>query len=110
MTYSFSHEQQVTLALAPKCSGFLSFCGSFWIVMEVLTEPSKRANVYHRLLCGMSLWDVVISATMFASTWPISSQEEYVVWALGTEQTCSIQGAVLQAGIAAPICKLLPYG
>jgi hypothetical protein len=64
MTYSFSHDQQVTLALAPKFSGFLSFCGSFWIVMEVLTEPSKRANVYHRLLFGMSLWDVVISATI----------------------------------------------
>eukprot|EP00980_Cylindrotheca_fusiformis_P010687 scaffold2391_cov113-Cylindrotheca_fusiformis.AAC.4 len=105
---AFSHNQQVALALTPKISGFLSLCGSAWIVTEVLTEPSKRSNVYHRLLGAMSLWDVVISMTMGASTWPISTADENVVWALGNTHTCSMQGTVLQAGIAVPVCKHTP--
>ena len=79
----FTHNQQVALALLPKFSGLLSICASVWIVVEVLKEPSKRSNVYHRLLCGMSLWDGIVSASMFLSTWPMPTggdDEDNTVW------------------------------
>lgn len=67
----FTHNQQVALALLPKVSGFFSMISSVWIVVEVLKETSKRSNVYHRLMCGMSIWVSLISASMFLSTWPM---------------------------------------
>ena len=51
--------------------------------MEVLKEPSKRSNVYHRLICGMSIWDGLVSASMFMSTWPMPTNgedEDNTVW------------------------------
>ena len=79
----FSHHQQVALALLPKFSGVVSIISSVWIVIEVLKEPSKRSNVYHRLICGMSIWAGIVSASMFLSTWPMPTNgedEDNTVW------------------------------
>ncbi|CAJ1966365.1 unnamed protein product [Cylindrotheca closterium] len=106
--------EMILKTLAIFC-GFLSIIASVWIVVEVLKEPSKRSNVYHRLLCGMSLWDGIVSAAMFLSTWPMPTggeDEDNTVWAIGNELTCLIQGTFVQFSIAPPIynfCLALYY-
>jgi hypothetical protein len=102
---SFTPAQQIALAVTPKVSGFLSLLGSSWIVVEVLTQPTKRQNVYNRLLCAMSFFDVINSSWWIASTWPIPAGTDGVVWAVGNEKTCIVQGFFIQAGIIPPICK-----
>jgi hypothetical protein len=97
--------QQVALAVTPKVTGLLSLLGSSWIVVEVLTQKSKRNNVYNRILCAMSFFDVLTSAWMFASTWPIPEGTEGVAFAAGNEKTCIAQGFFLQAGIIGPFCE-----
>jgi hypothetical protein len=102
-TGHFSESQRIALAILPKLTGFLSMVASFWIIVEVLTDIVKRSNVYHRLLLGMSLVDLISSISYFASTWPVPSGTDDVTWAIGNERSCSLQGLFLQFGVASPV-------
>lgn len=102
-TMTFQINQQVALALVPKITACLSTSGSFWIVVEVLADKSKRGNVFHRLILGMSLIDLLGSFGHFASTWPIPYMAEDVVWALGNDNICAAQGVLIQISIASPM-------
>mmetsp|Transcript_13686 Transcript_13686/g.32248 ORF Transcript_13686/g.32248 Transcript_13686/m.32248 type:complete len:404 (+) Transcript_13686:574-1785(+) len=81
---------QKAMAIAPKCSGFISFCSSSFIVFYVLRSPKRRGLVYHRLLLGMSISDFFGSLMCVLSTWPIPKGEAYL--AAGTVGTCAAQG------------------
>jgi hypothetical protein len=105
VTTMFTPSQQVALAVIPKFTGFLSILGSSWIIVEVLTQQTKRENVYNRLLCAMSIVDVTVSIWFFASSWPISEGTEGVAWTVGSGRTCVIQGFFIQMGATPPICK-----
>jgi hypothetical protein len=97
--------QQIALAVTPKITASLSILGSAWIVVEVLTVPEKRGNVYNRLLCAMSINDVILSSMFFASTWPIPEGTDGVYTAIGSERSCVAQGFFIQFGIVPAICK-----
>ena len=86
---SFSPVQRA-MAIAPKCSGFVSLCASTYIVQHVLRDRKRRNLTYHRLLCGMSISDMFGSFMCFLSTWPIPRGEAFL--ASGTVQTCAAQG------------------
>ena len=77
---AWSKRQQMVLAILPKISSVLSLFGSFWIIVEVLTDnhssKPKRQQPYHRLLFAMSVYDVLESFWNFASTWPIPADTE----------------------------------
>ncbi len=102
---AFSRSQQVALAVVPKVSGALSMLGSSWIIVEVLTQRTKRENVYNRLLCAMSILDVIMTSWLFASTWPIPEGTEGVAFSVGNQNTCITQGFFIQLGIATPVCE-----
>ena len=59
------------LAFLPEVSSTFSFCGSLWILVEVITHRNKRHHFYHRLLAAMCFYDVGESFLNFMSTWPI---------------------------------------
>ena len=110
--------QLVALALVPKVSGFLSICGSSWIVIEVVTTETKRCRVFHRIMCCMSIVDLLSSVAYFASTWAIPTthrgngtidddedDDEYYVddgitWNIGNGTTCAIQGFFIQLSLS----------
>lgn len=81
---------QRAMAIAPKCTGFISLCASTFIVQHVLRDRKRRNLTYHRLLCGMSMSDMIGSLMCVLSTWPIPKGEAFL--ASGTVQTCSAQG------------------
>ena len=99
---SFSYGQEVALAVIPKITGFFSATGSIWIIVEVLTNPAKRRTVYNRLLFCMSAFDLIVSLTYIASTWPIPVGSPGVIWAIGNTETCSTQGFLNQLAIIPP--------
>ena len=91
------------LAIVPKITSSFSLAGSGWIVGEVLFSDQKRQFVYHRLLLGMAVYDIVVSLWYFASTWPIPpspSMETSAFGAIGSEASCRAQGFFLQLGMA----------
>jgi len=89
---SFNNSQLVALAIAPKCSAFLSILGSSYIIVKIVTSKSRRKRVHQRLLAGMSILDAFQSLAHFFSTWPIPAEDTYVKYAIGNNKTCSAQG------------------
>jgi hypothetical protein len=80
MDHEFSYAQKVTLAVIPKISGVLSMCGASWIIVEVLTDQTKRKTVYNRLLLYMSIMDAAVAVTYVLSTWPIPTDTPTGKW------------------------------
>ena len=100
---AWNETQNIALAIVPKFTSFLSLLGSSWIIVEVFTEKNKTQSVYHRLLCAMSIYDVLESVWNFCSTWPIPVGSPNLWGASGTTQTCTAQGFFLQLGLAVPM-------
>ena len=104
---AWSQRQQIVLAMVPKISSMCSLFGSAWILVEVLTDQSsvvpKRQHPYHRLLLGMSVYDILESIANFCSTWAIPRGTQDVWQASGTTATCTAQGFFLTLSVAVPI-------
>jgi len=98
---AYSEAQQKAYALMPKFSGFTSMCCSSLIVYAVLRDKKKRAKSYHRLLCGVSIVDAIVSFFMALSTWPIP-KAAWSMWSAGNETTCNLQAFFVQFGFASP--------
>jgi hypothetical protein len=100
--------QDIALALAPKVGGSISILGSTWIALDVMGSTEKRSAVYHRMMLGISCFDVLVSTGALASTWPMTTSSEATEnddvyydspWqAHGNDVTCSIQGFAMQLG------------
>eukprot|EP00571_Detonula_confervacea_P012427 CAMPEP_0172304196 /NCGR_PEP_ID=MMETSP1058-20130122/5628_1 /TAXON_ID=83371 /ORGANISM="Detonula confervacea, Strain CCMP 353" /LENGTH=431 /DNA_ID=CAMNT_0013015321 /DNA_START=305 /DNA_END=1600 /DNA_ORIENTATION=+ len=93
-----------TLALLPKFTGFLSLLGSTFIFQDVVFHKTPTHRVYHRLVLGLSISDMVASVVNILSTWPIPEGTEGVYLASGTTQTCTAQGFFNELGnLATPL-------
>lgn len=98
--------RQTALGVLTLISGFISFCSSAWIIVEVLTTRAKLVSVYNRLLLAMSIADILSSIGHMLGPLPIQEEYDYEVsYAEGNETTCNAQGFLVQLGIVAPICK-----
>jgi len=98
---ALTHAQQVGLALGPKFSGSLSILGSSWIIFEVLRDKKKQAMVYHRLLLGLSIFDVIISFAWFLSTWPVPAETE----GMRKRNLCSVISSHIILEMLTPPCR-----
>lgn len=99
MADDFNVPQSRALAVLPKISGILSCISSGFIIVNILRDPSKRKKTFHRLVCGLSVCDLISSASFGMSTWPIPRDQGYQ-WAIGTPKTCTAQGFFVQLGIS----------
>ena len=97
--------QQKWAAITPKPFAFLSLCGSLSILTHILTHPTRRRQVRHHILLGLSAYDIIHAFFMFLGTWPIPREMQNTTYlASGTEQTCTAQGFFMQlGGIAVPL-------
>lgn len=104
LTPPFTDAQNTALALIPKFTASLSFFGSAYIIQDSLRSRKKRQKVYHRLMIGLSAFDLVASTVNFLSTWPSPVGTPGAIWASGTTQTCTAQGWFNEMGnIATPL-------
>lgn len=105
-----SHQQQLTLAITPKCTATLSIASSSFIIYEACCDMRRgKTNAIQRALVGMSIIDVLASFAWWLSTWaePVGS----VPLATGNQVSCDFQGFLLQLAIGAPLynCSLALY-
>jgi hypothetical protein len=95
-----SISQQMVLAIVPKVSSMLSILCGLYIIWDTISLPRNTRKMYHRIILGMSLSDVVSSSAWFFTTWP-TPPEVLPVWgASGTQATCSAQGFFAQLSLA----------
>ena len=101
---SWSERQHKALAIVPKCTALLSMIGAIYIIQHICRSEKRRRRVFHRLLCAMTIMDLVLSFNMFLTTWPIPSGRTMSPYAAGTDQTCRavgffVQGSLLSSAI-----------
>lgn len=77
-----------------------AFC-SFFIIMLIIKSDVKLQTVYHRILFGMSLFDIIQSLAMALATLPMPSDmiyDQFEGLVAGTKTTCDIQGFLVIFG------------
>ena len=85
-------------AIAPRLTGSLSAISSALIVYAILRSSTGLSSTYHRLMFGMSVFDMFGSIAMALTTLPMPREDEVIKYynvvgtRLGTTQTCTIQG------------------
>jgi hypothetical protein len=99
MSSSFPIAQQKALAILPKITGLTSFFFSAILITSILRDKRKRQRPYQRLLVGISFVDLSASFWLSLSTWPIP-RDSGVLWAVGTDATCNLQGFFTQFGVS----------
>lgn len=84
------------------CTGALSAIGSSWIMIEILSDRSKRSKCYYRILLGLSFFDLLSSFWFFMANWAMPSHshprsfDKYQ--GFGTKTTCDISGFFIYLG------------
>jgi hypothetical protein len=94
---------QISLAILPKLSSFLSMMGSSLIAYQICVSQrhERFRKPFHRLVLGMCLCDIMASTAWFFTTWPIPSElAAYSFGASGNTHTCTAQGFFAQFSIA----------
>ena len=87
-------------AVVPRVAAAFSLLGSGFIVFEVLSDAKKRRRVYHRIMCGMSCFDIIGSVCYFLGRWPMPPDglEGFgLSGGVGTDATCTAQAFFGQA-------------
>jgi hypothetical protein len=95
------------IQVAPIFSGSLSAVSSALIIYIILRSQTGLSSIYHRIMFGMSLADILSSVSIALSTLPMPSympQEEdfeyrWTGTRLGNEYTCNVQGFFQSFGI-----------
>jgi hypothetical protein len=96
---AFSIHQQRALAVIPKVTGNVSAFFSGLIIYTIVRNENRRSRTYHRLLFGISCCDVSASLWLALSTWPVPKSSG-LLWAVGNDTSCHVQGFFTQFGIA----------
>jgi hypothetical protein len=95
--------QQKWDAIAPKPFALLSIFCSAYIIKHILSNQTRRRQVVHHIILGLSLHDLIYAIAMFLGTWPIPRGTPNVYLASGTDQTCTAQAFFQQVAIACPL-------
>ncbi len=93
--------------IIPRLSASLSVTGSSLIIFLVLKSRTRLSSVYHRILLGMSVFDIIGSAFIVVSSLMLPKDlpdlEEYqwlqhsIRW--GSAETCQAQGFLIVFGM-----------
>jgi hypothetical protein len=90
-------------ALAPRITGGTSVISSATLIYLIMRSDAKLYTIYHRIMFGMSVADILASSAMGLSTLPMPTEMEidygFVGMRLGNAQTCQAQGFFFVFGI-----------
>jgi len=89
------------ISTVPHFTGALSVLGSGWIIQNVLRNAKRRNSVYHRLLLGASVADLLAASWLMLSSLPEPKGSFY--GAIGNQATCNAQGFFIQLSVMSPL-------
>jgi len=105
MTLSGNELKAITIV--PKVTSLLSSIALVTFLRCIIARRRENLQkMYHRLVFGMSIVDLIRSLSFFVGTWsvpPHAGGDEQIFWEIGTYTTCRIQGFINQVGLAVPL-------
>jgi hypothetical protein len=88
-------------------SGSLSIAGSAIILYMILSDRRvKLKRVHNRILLGMSAFEIINSSAWLMSVSAVPKGTDGSYGAKGNQQTCTLQGFMLQVGLVVPFYSL----
>ena len=96
--------------IVPRITGSISVCSSIALIYLIATSESRLRTVYHRLMLGVSISDIIASVAMALTSLPMPTHENvahsYHDWEndnttatrLGNIETCEAQGFCFTLG------------
>jgi len=94
-----TENQKKALQWTSRASAMLSFCGSTFILVDIISNKKKRRTVFHGLLIGMAIFDIVTAvAWSFASSAIDPHDASWIYGAAGSKASCTAQGFFVQLG------------
>jgi len=99
---SYVGHQQMALAIAPKVTSILSTITLMFFLRCVNCRKDNLQKMYHRLVLGMSMVDLIRSVNFVVGTHFMTADAENK-YAGGSEMTCNAQGFINQLGLAVPL-------
>ena len=98
-------------AIVPRMSGGLSAFSSMLIIYVIMRSRPKLSTIYHRIMFGLSIADVMGSVSIALTSLPMPSymprEEEFgYYWAgtrIGNTSTCNAQGFFATFGVVSMI-------
>ena len=97
-------------AIVPRFTGSISVIASSIIIYLIIRSDDKLGSVYHRIMFGMTIADVISSTAMALTSLPMPRDltpynlpyaDVWVGTRLGNKYTCSAQGFFFNFGIIA---------
>ena len=89
---------QQAIAIIPMFTGTISLIGSIAIMVMILRSYLRLTTCYHRILFGLSFCDIFQSIGLAVSSLPVPKGTEGILYAIGNQWTCNIQGFVYLFG------------
>lgn len=86
---------ELVFAVVPRVAAACSLMGSSWIVLEVLRDAQKRKKVYHRIMLGMSSFDIIASMCYFLGRWPLPPDAPLLPGGVGNKHTVRMKFLLL---------------
>mmetsp|Transcript_7708 Transcript_7708/g.21467 ORF Transcript_7708/g.21467 Transcript_7708/m.21467 type:complete len:788 (-) Transcript_7708:202-2565(-) len=95
--------KRIALSWVPRCTGFVSFLCSLFIIRDIFRDKKKRVSSYHQIIFGLSSFDCISSLTWVVGTAVVPEyqwgQETGIEGAYGNQLTCEISGFFMQLGL-----------
>ena len=90
-------------AIVPRFTGGTSAISSSIIIFLIFRSEAKLGTIYHRVMFGMSLFDILGSVAISLTTLPMQKElpfdhPPYDGTRLGNNQTCQAQGFIITLG------------
>ncbi len=82
-------------------SSSISVVASFLVIFVVMASPRRLSTVYHRILFGTSIFDIMQSSAMAFTTLPMPSNmiyDQFQGLIAGDDTSCSAQGFLISFG------------
>lgn len=113
-SFGLTERQSMTCAIAQTTSSTISLLATVTVIIMISRSYKKLSSVFHRLLLGLCIADILSSSSLSLSTYPIPSNESTTtIWNTnGTTDTCTAQGFFAFVGfLAAQLynCSLCVY-
>lgn len=90
--------QRMVMVVFPMFSGSISIIGSSLIMVSIIRRKMLKNGPYHRLMVGISVYDLICSSWVVLSTLPFP-KELGALGARGNLQTCSARGFFYTYGL-----------
>lgn len=103
-TIDATPHQLAVIAIVPKFTAAISILMSSLVVATILRDKLRCRKLYHRLVLGLSVSDIIGSFSMLLTTWLIPKDTDYeIAFNSGNDTTCRLHAFTSQLVIATPL-------